>query len=301
MLTYSCRDLYIDNLRSFFRRRFTLVALPYVCWTAIYSAFTWTHISGSTAYHLGHFAYLLGTGYYQLYYLVVLMQFYVLFPLLLVLLRRTAGRHVLLLAVSAAVQVTYVSLMHWGVLPNALQGFWASREIMSYQMYLFAGMVVAIHLSEVHDWLCRHVALVVSATIGSAALAEAWYFLSARHVIGWLGSSSDPFQPIAIPFNVAMIAAIYLIGVALVSPKRSKRLRVAVQSGSDNSYGVFLAQMVFINSLVWLGWSHLNTWIPWPVLSIATVAMVFGLCVALTAALARTPLARALTGRTRVT
>ena len=55
----------------------------------------------------------LRSGYYQLYFLVVLLEFYAVFPLLLILLRRTAGHHGLLLAVSGALQVLIVSLMHW--------------------------------------------------------------------------------------------------------------------------------------------------------------------------------------------
>ena len=77
-------------------------------------------------------------------------------------------------------------------------------------------------------------------------VAEVWYYLAADHVVSWLGSSSDPFQPIVIPFNIGAIACIYLIGVALVHRRRSKRTRAVVQSGSDNSYGIYLAQVLFI-------------------------------------------------------
>ena len=61
-----------------------------------------------------------------------------------------------------------------------------------------------------------------------------------------------------IPFNIGAIACIYLIGVALVHRRRSKRTRAMVQSGSDNSYGIYLAQVLFITFLSWLGWQHLN-------------------------------------------
>ena len=187
-----------------------------------------------------------GTGYYQLYFLVVLLEFYVVFPLLLILLRRTVGHHGLLLAVSAALQVLIVSLMHWGVLPHWMRGFWATREVTSYQFYLIAGMVVAFHLEEVHRWLCSHVRLVLGATLASAALAEAWYYLAVYHVVSWFGSSSDPFQPIVIPWNIGAIASIYLLGVWLVSRRRSTRTRALTKTGSDDSYGVYLAQLVFI-------------------------------------------------------
>ena len=201
---------------------------------------------------------------------------------------------------SAAVQLLVVSLMHWGVFPEWLRGFWATREITSYQFYLVAGLVVAIHLDEVHRWLTEHVRLVVVFTIFTAGLAELWYYLSAYHLVSWLGSDSDPFQPVVVPFNIGAIASIYLIGVALVNRHRSPRTRAMVTSGSDNSYGIYLAQTVFITILGWLGWRQLNHVVPWPFAVAVSVAVVFLASVALTALLARTPLSKALTGRTQV-
>jgi hypothetical protein len=56
---------------------------------------------------------------------------------------------------------------------------------------------------------------------------------------------------------------------------------------------------VFILSLSALGWRRVSHVIPWPIVSVLTVALVFCACVLLTAVLARTPLAMALTGRQR--
>jgi peptidoglycan/LPS O-acetylase OafA/YrhL len=119
-------------------------------------------------------------------------------------------------------------------------------------------------------------------------------------VVSWFGSSSDPFQPIVIPFNVGAIACIWLLGVALVARGRSPLSRILVQSGVDNAYGIYLAQLLFITVLGWLGWRHLNAVIPWPIVLLLTVAIVFVGSLVLTAGLARTRLAKPLTGRTRV-
>jgi peptidoglycan/LPS O-acetylase OafA/YrhL len=300
MIAYSFRQVMRVDLRTFWRRRFMAVGLPYLCWTIIYFFVTLHGTSGSLPSRLNHLAYLVGTGYYQLYFLVVLLEFYALFPLLLLLLRRTVGHHGLLLAVSAALQVLVVSLMHWGVLPHWMRGFWASREVTSYQFYLIAGMVIALHLDEVHRWLCRHVLLVLGYTLFAAGLAEGWYFLAVHHVVSWFGSGSDPFQPIVIPWNIGAIASIYLLGVWLVGSRRSPRTLALTKTGSDDSYGIYLAQLVFITALGWCGWRHLNGYLPWPVLSLLTVTLVFLACVALTEVLARTALAKPLTGRSRV-
>jgi peptidoglycan/LPS O-acetylase OafA/YrhL len=298
MLTYSYQRSREGGLRSFYWRRFVAVGAPYLCWTFVYflvmlrPAIGW---KGSMV----HLAYLAGTGYYQLYYLLVIMQFYALFPLLIVGLVRLKNHPWLVLAVSGTVQLTVVSLQHWGVSPPALRGFWATREITSYQFYLVAGVVVALHLDRVDRWLREHVRLVLGFTVLAAAVAEGWYFLAAAGHVSWLGSSSDAFQPIVMPFNIGAIASIYLAGTYLVDAHRSGRLRAAVRSGSDNSYGVYLAQMVFILALTGLGWGRLDAFLPWPLVCLVAVVLVFGACVALTSILARTPLAKVLTGRSR--
>ena len=160
-------------------------------------------------------------------------------------------------------------------------------------------MVVALHLDTFHEWLSLHVRAVVVFTIATAVAAEAWCVLAAKDLVGWLGSATDPLQPIAIPFNIGAIACIYLLGVYLVGERRSARTRAIVRSGSDNSYGIYLSQMVFITALGGLEWSRLSHIVPWPLLSAGTVALVIAGCVLLTSVLARTSLAVALTGRSR--
>jgi peptidoglycan/LPS O-acetylase OafA/YrhL len=298
MLTYSYRRLGTGDWGRFYRRRFVSVGLPYLCWTVIYFFMTFAKAGPTATANLAHLGYLVASGYYQLYYLLVIMQFYALFPLLLWLLRRSEHHGRLLLA-GAAFQVTLVALIHWGVTPSFVQGFWATREVTSYAFYLLAGAIVALHLAEVHDWLVRHGRAVLVATFAAAALAEVWYVLATRHIVYGLGPGADPLQPIVIPFNVGAIACIYLLGVYLVDPRRSSRLRAIVRSGSDNSYGVYLSQLVFISALGALGWRQATDALPWPIVSVLTVALVFGACVLLTALLARTPLSVALTGRQR--
>ena len=299
MLTYGYSDLHRIGYRYFYRRRFVSVAVPYFCWTIVYFLVTLPGTRDTLAGGFSRFGFLLGTGYYQLYYLVVIMQFYVVFPALFWVVRRLKSHHVALLAVSLLVQVLVTSLMHWGVLPSHMRGYWATREVISYQFYLVAGVIVALHLDEVHSWLCRHGWRVFGATVLAAAVAEGWYIAAHDHAVSWLGSASDPLQPIVIPFNIGAIACVYLFGVWLVDPKRSARIRAVIRSGSDNSYSVYLAQMLVVYALADLGWRSLDRAVPWPLVAAVGVAIVFLSCVLLSSVLARTPLAVAMTGRRR--
>jgi peptidoglycan/LPS O-acetylase OafA/YrhL len=299
MLTYAYADLRPAGLPRFYRRRFVSVGIPYLCWTVVYFLYLMprAHYS-SPAAALRGLARMAATGYYQLYFLLVIMQFYLVFPVLLALLRRTRGHHGLLIAAAATAQVALMTLMHWRVLPPLMIRY-GQQDALSYLLYLAGGGVVACHLDEVHRWVCRHARLIVALTTAAALAAEGVYFLAQAGVTTVLGSGDDPFQPIVIPFNVGAITCVYLAGVALVQPWRSRRAKAAVRSGSDNAYGVYLSHMLFITALTWLGWERLSTAVPWPLLCLLTVVIVYSCGVALTAVLARTPLAVPLTGRAR--
>jgi peptidoglycan/LPS O-acetylase OafA/YrhL len=298
MLTYAYQDIGPAGLGRFYRRRFVSVGIPYLCWTVIYFLYGLPKAHyASLAAALKQFAYLIPTGYYQLYFLLVIMQFYLVFPLVVMMLRRARGHHGVIIAAAALVQVTLTIMMHWQVTPPLLRGVWAQREATTYVLYLIGGSVAAFHLDAANDWLCRNARLVIMLTVLAALGAEAVYFLAEKGVTTALGSGNDPFQPSVIPFDVGAIACLYLLGVALVKPGRSRRLRAAVRSGSDNSYGVYLSQMLFINALIWAGWARLDSVVWWPLLCAATVVIVFLAGVALTSLLARTPLAVPLTGR----
>ncbi len=301
MLTYAYADLRRAGLRRFYWRRFVCVGIPYLCWTAIYYLDTLpTAHYPDTDQAFWAIPHLLYVGYYHLYFLLVIMQFYLVFPLVLMLLRRTRNHHGLLIVGTVVLQALLVIAMHWQILPPGMRGVWAQREAPTYVLYLIGGAVVAFHLDEVHDWLCRNAWLVAGLTLTAALAAETVYFLAQDGVTSALGSTDDPFQPSLIPFNVGAIACLYLVGVALVRPGRSDRTRAVVRSGSENSYGVYLSQLLFINALVWLHWEGLTATVPWPFLCGLTAAIVYLGSFALTSLLARTPLAAPLTGRGQV-
>jgi len=303
MLTYAYADMHpLDRagLRRFYGRRVVSVVIPYLCWTVVYFLYLLpTAHYRSVAAALVHLAGMAETGYYQLYFLLVIMQFYLVFPLVLMLLRRTRGHHGRLIAAAAVAQVAIAISFHWQLLPTLMQRY-AQQDALSYLLYLVGGSVVAFHLDEVHAWVVRHARLIVALTAAAALAAEAVYFLAQYGVTTVLGSGNDPFQPSVIPFNIGAITCGYLAAVALVRPGRSRRTKAAVRVGADDAYGIYLSHMLIITALTWLGWGKLSTVIPWPLLCAATVGIVFACCLALTGLLARTPLAVPLTGRTRV-
>jgi peptidoglycan/LPS O-acetylase OafA/YrhL len=303
MLTYAYIGLHLKDragLRRFYWRRIVSVVIPYLCWTIIYFLYLLpTAHYPDVASALAHLAWTAEIGYFQLYFLLVIMQFYLVFPLLLLLLRRTRGHHGLVVLVAAAAQVAIAIAMHWQRFPPLMIRY-GQQDALSYLLYLIGGSIVAFHLDEVHAWVTRHARLIIALTVAAALAAEGIYFLAQAGVTTMLGSGSDPFQPSVIPFNIGAIACGYLAGVALVRPWRSRQAKTMVRVGSDDAYGIYLSQMLFITALAWLGWGKLSSTVPWPLLCLLTVGIVFACCVTLTGLLARTPLAVPLTGRRQV-
>ena len=106
MLTYAYADLGVGGLRRYYGRRCLSVVIPYLCWTVIYFLYLLpTSHYASLHAALEGLARLAYTGYYQLYFLLVIMQFYLVFPLVLMLLKRTRGHHGLVIAAAALAQV----------------------------------------------------------------------------------------------------------------------------------------------------------------------------------------------------
>lgn len=301
MFVYAYPSLSRRDLPRFWRRRLMSIGLPYLAWTLVYFFME----AGSLSWPLGgvtRFGYLLATGYYQLYFLLLLLEFCVLYPAFLWLLRRTEGHHWALFVSSVTLQVILTGLIYWGIQPGwALGRGGGMIELWNYQLFLVAGGLLAWHYTVVHEWLCRHWRLVLTATVAAFVVAEAYYVFVNRHPGSLLAGvdSADAFQPVTIPLYLGLIASIYLIGVALMHARRSPRTRLLVQAGADNSYGVYLSQVLVLTAVTWLGWGRLTNVMPWPVVTLGAAIVVFGLATALTAILSRLPGARALAGRPR--
>ena len=134
MLTYAYADLNRAGLRRFYWRRFLSVGIPYLCWSVIYFLCTLpvSDYASMTMAFRG-LASIVETGYYQLYFLLVIMQFYLVFPLVLVLLRRTRGHHGLVVAVAILAQAAIVIGMHWSLFPREMVRF-GQQDALSYSM-----------------------------------------------------------------------------------------------------------------------------------------------------------------------
>jgi peptidoglycan/LPS O-acetylase OafA/YrhL len=314
VLTYQAYDRPGWSLAGFWRRRLAWICLPFALWTVSYALLGLAGLRGYTIpvppltgtplHVLGHLGVLLVTGPGHLYFVPVLVQFYLLFPVLLRLLERARRYHLALVGVSLALQVALTVVLHYGhTLLLVWQDVDSTREVTSYLFYLVAGAVVGAHLEEARTWVWRRRWMLLAVAAVLAVGVETWYVLTVR-----AGASpeaaSDPFAPELIPSYLADIVFLWLAGAWWAACQRDRRRaglpdsRGArlVRTLSDNSYGVYLSHAVFLDIVITLG---LEPDVPWPVKVLIALAAAWTGASLFTAALARTPLGPWLTGRAR--
>jgi peptidoglycan/LPS O-acetylase OafA/YrhL len=301
VLTHRHRD---DPVRpvAFWRRRFLLVGLPYVMWSVVYTGLglVTAPLPAREAATMLLRNVLTGTAWFHLYFLLVSLQFYLVFPLFRRLLLATRGRHVVLLAVSAVLQVLIDLWLH-DPTPAGLKASllpYAGSFLLSYQFFLVLGGVVAFHAGRVDAWIRGHTVVIVAAVLLTGALAEGRYQWTVAHGVG-AEFATDVFQPVMVPWSVAVTAAFYAAGAAWADRRAGGPASRVVEAASDRSFGVFLLHPTILWALTVAGPASPAALLPAPWSSIAVFAVAVGGSLAIVEVLQRTPLSLALTGKSR--
>ncbi|MGC8471348.1 MAG: acyltransferase [Acidimicrobiales bacterium] len=289
--------------------RLGAVLVPYLIWTGIYVVYTLESsarpvTAGSTIVHD------LLNGYYQLYFLVVLFQFYVVLPGLVWLVRRTRGHHGIVFGTSLVLQLAMMTVSHYffwhGGSLHALRAvdlrIITPRYVTSYQLYFVSGVLAADHLGELQGLVERHSARILWGVLGIGLVAEGYYALGLE-IGNTPGHASDLFQPVAAVWFLASCAGLWALGwrwaerAAARAPTPVDRL---VTWGADASGGYYLAH-VLVLQLIFTGLSHAGLTQPgtWGVASAILFVGTLLATGALVAVLLRTPLRAVLTGPDR--
>lgn len=291
-------------------RRLSQILVPYFFWTAAYftlSIFLTSLTFGRSWGTLGHDVL---NGYYQLYYVVVLVQFFVLLPGLLWLVRKTRGHHVAVLVGSVAFQLAMGYCSHYlsagpgaaGTLHHVASDLLQTRLVVGYQLYLVAGLLAADHVDQVQRLVARHWRRVLAGTIFMLAGALGYYVYGLE--IGQTpGQASDLYQPVACLWFLAAIAGLYALGwlwARRASRPPGRIVDRVVTWGSDASGGFYFSHILVLQLvLVAMTHSGLRNAVPWGVDSTVLFAGTVAVTAVLVSTLLRTPLRWVLTGPNR--
>jgi poly(3-hydroxybutyrate) depolymerase/peptidoglycan/LPS O-acetylase OafA/YrhL len=247
-----------DQLKTgkFWWRRFYLVLPAYVAWSAIYYAADGRSRGAFPAAFL-HDLENAGAR-YHLYFLLVSMQVYLLFPLIRWVLRKTERYHAWLFGLAVAYQAWLTVALHYKVgrtgngligqfLNGAEQGIW----ITTYLLYVVAGALAGWHFEKLSAVTRRHLSsgrrVAAVAAVGVAAgigvfLIETLVFHATP------SNASAVFQPVVIFEALAFGWA--LLGLGLLWSDRGAPARKFCAAGSASSFGIYLAHPLVLQVLL---------------------------------------------------
>ena len=162
--------------------------MPFLVWTGIYWVFTMI-ISNSWDQAWSLLWNYLVYGYYQLYFVVVLLQLYAVFPWLLRALRcELASRAImvgsLLFALLLAADLHYTQYFGVVGVDHSIASMWPwARNPITYQEQFVAGILVALHFDEVRAFVERWYRQVIAGAVVMGVIATLWYLIAV-----WTGS-----------------------------------------------------------------------------------------------------------------
>jgi peptidoglycan/LPS O-acetylase OafA/YrhL len=286
-------------------RRLTLIGVPYLWWTTIYYAVSIFHTRNAQPWSQVlddlplRWVYLVvtGNGDYHMYFMLVTIEYALLFPVVLRVLRRTQGHHLAVLAGSLALQVATLYVYQWVYLPDdGWRGIVGDASLPAYQFWLVLGAVAGLHVERCHEWVVRYWRWALAAVpVAAAALLLTYYAqLPGRGALG----ASSPLQPIMIVWSLAVLGLLYL-AASWIMMRGPLRLRAVFAYLAQLTFGIYLAHPMVLDVVLAVlrraGVMAASVWV-----SLLSLVLTSVLVAAVCAALHRTPLSQPLMGRRRL-
>jgi peptidoglycan/LPS O-acetylase OafA/YrhL len=300
------------SLKKFWAKRYLYVGVPYLTWTVVYYfADDSEQAPWLRALHRFGTDVAQGTARYHLYFLLVTMQIYAVFPLLLWLLRATRRHHGALLAVCFGFQLGLTTVLHYRLPGPPFLGFWLGAPdpfLLSYVLYVVAGGVAGMHFEELTAWVRAHHRSVGWLAMGGLSLSAVTYCFD-HFVLGQnVAQASEVFQPMVAVTTAAAVAGLFSLGVRWADRGADRPLRKTVSYAADSSFGIYLAHPLLLQVLLIVAApivhpavaGHIPSWAVLPVDLLVVVPALFVLSGVLVRGSRHTALSLPFTGRPRL-
>lgn len=261
-----------DDWPNFFKKRFAGSGWPYLLWNFILMVFAL--IVGLPGFTLNNF----GSTYYSaiihgdqfyMYYILVTLQLYLLFPFLVWLFKKFTGHHGWILGISFAIQMLLMFAIKYG-LPHIDDSNWIwwlrayGVNVFTYQFYFIFGAFTSLHYQAMVAFIKKHAKAIGTVTLALGLGTVAYYFWN-RNVLGLTHASAvSPHQPYMLLYDTMMI--IFVFGVGKIYDRWRKRhvgswFDRFVKNGAKVSFGIYLDQTIGLTLLSYLlKFTHFPDW-----------------------------------------
>lgn len=291
-------------MRRFWPRRFLLVSIPYVTWSAIYFLY------GNLPLRADDSSFDLLTGFLMdlvtgqawshMYFLLVTMQLYLLFPVLRAVVVRMRGHHTMLVVGTGILQMLLNAWYMYSPNVPPVISMLGESLFLSYVFTFTLGAVAADHRDALFAWVRSHHRAVLLIVTSGVLVFLATFGVN-RLVLGYEPyHSGTPLQPMMVVWSLAVDLLLVTLGSVWADRRRPGSFwDGALKHTTDWSFGIFLIHPLLISLLLRANHRWMQTAIPHPWLTLVLYLMVVALSLALVALIRRTPLSLPLTGRPR--
>ena len=291
----------------FWKRRALGVLLPYSVWSVIYVLANVRPTSIGAFLGSSALAILTGDASYQLYYILLTLEFYIIFPVVLRALPLLARRIKTTLIISFTLEVLILFFIH-DILPNIalpssasfLVGQFTDRFVLVYQFYFVLGALTALHLPEIKAFMLRHGPWMIAAGVVALVGLEINFLVQVGPSSGAMGRAVAVLQPMMAPYSLGAIAFLYWLALVLaqrVEQRKALRTERVWHQLSDAAFGVYLVHPLFIGAFMWIIVPPVRAYLPAGLIIFIVWAMTAFCSVASTVLLLRTPVLSRLVGR----
>jgi 4-hydroxymandelate oxidase len=262
------------NPSRFWQRRGIGVLLPYVFWSVVYVALTPPSHAPLLLLRTLVWDLLTGSASYQLYYILLTLQFYLLLPWFLRVLHRVEQHPWTVLGISFGLQIGLLLAVNallrahpwlpgsmWSLLLPSL----FDRLVLIYQFYIVLGAIVALHMGDVRAFLQRHGTWVIGVAIAALVGWELRYLVAIRVEHSSITDAVRVLQPGMTVYSTAVIGFLYWVA----SRQLGGRQRAAPHSQptgyvwstmSNASFGIYLVHPLFLSAVLFFLVPHLASW-----------------------------------------
>jgi peptidoglycan/LPS O-acetylase OafA/YrhL len=294
VLTY----IYLENpqfsVKKFYRNRFNLVFIPYVFWSIIYT------LKNAPFTHFWSYVWLViwniitGNASPQLYYIILTLQAYLLFPLFLAFIRKVRDYPWRTLGISLIIQLLLLQLDFHYVQTGPLRRYsltnhflnYHSRIILAYGFFLILGGIAAVYIPQINSFYKRYGKQIAAGMLAVLVAYGLYFYVELNQFHEAMSHATTVLQPSVALYSTAVI--VFFGWVAMLWAKE-KRLHRAVKGIAEMSFGIFFVHYIYLTLLTQQALHALPFGMPVPVTIMSVLVLTFGLSVATCYLFLKTP------------
>ena len=248
------------SAKQFLIKRAIGVLLPYSIWSVIY---TWVNSPQPFWPFIGTslFNILTGNAAYQLYYILLSLEFYLIFPLFMLFLKRIERHPWKSLLISFIVQMIFIYADYHYLQGGPFGGtplgrfinYYQDRFVLTYQFFFFLGAFAALYMQRARAFILKHGWLVIGIFLATTAWVWAYFFIQVLAFHENQGYVLSVLQPSIELYSIGIILLFCWIAAHWAKQTDAEGRPHGYRFWhylSDSSFGVYLVHVLILNSVV---------------------------------------------------